>query len=397
MQIGFSKVDITPPILTCTNGGYYFEPKETHRGVHDPLYARTIVFKRDDMSAAIISLDLLSIQKSSVLKIKEMITKHCSIPESNIILHATHQHSGPFPYKNKKGIRNDAYWIVAEQQIAGSVYMAQSNMQRFFVGARKNTLDYALNRRILTKDGKVLYLSHHPGLKPNQIVDNDLGIISFRKLDKRPLITLLNYACHPLSVGFVPGLISADFPGEAVKQVENRLFGTAIYTNGACANVHPKKHCEGFKAMKEFGSAMADKVLEVMPFIKVSLGENIQIIREELSVDLIPEKMDDNEDIREYRNGTSYSLEITILLINDIAFVAIPGEYFVEFQLEIKKKSPFPHTYLLTNSNGYVSYIPDRKSYDQEGYEVESTKFQRGSGEMIMAKICDLLGELVKE
>lgn len=57
MQIGYSKVDITPPILTCTNGGYYFDPKETHRGVHDPLYARTIVFKKDDMSAAIISLE----------------------------------------------------------------------------------------------------------------------------------------------------------------------------------------------------------------------------------------------------------------------------------------------------------------------------------------------------
>jgi hypothetical protein len=394
MKIGFSKIDITPPIFTCSNGGIVYKTTETHKGVHDSLFARAIFLDDGNTCAVMVSMDLLSILKSSVIKIKKMIKEYCEISEQNIILHTTHQHSGPYPYKYKDGIRNNAYWTVTEQQIAGAAYMAKSNIKDFFIGAGKSSLEYSLNRRILQEDGKVLYLSNHPGLKPNQIVDNEIGVISFRKLDNRPLVTLINYSCHPLTVGFVPGVISADYPGETVKQVEKRLFGSAIFTNGACANIHPRKHCEGIEAMKDFGCALADKILDIMPFIEVDMSENLKIICDKITLDLIPEKMDENEDIREFRKGNTIDFEISIIALNDIAFVAIPGEYFVEFQLEIKKKSSFKHTYLLTNSNGYFSYIPDSKAYDQGGYEVNATKFQKGSGELIKDKILQLLKKL---
>jgi hypothetical protein len=74
--------------------------------------------------------------------------------------------------------------------------------------------------------------------------------------------------------------------------------------------------------------------------------------------------------------------------------VAIPGEYFVEFQLEIKKMSPFKNTFLLTTSNGYVSYIPDAIAYEQEGMEAEAAKFIKGSGEKIRDKILEMLKTL---
>lgn len=394
MQIGFSRVNITPPILTCSNGGMYDKPEDFHLGVHDELFARAVVLRDGDLSAVIVSADLINLIRPHVINIKEMIKKHCGIRPEKVMLHATHEHSGPFSFRHKKGIRNVQYWEVTQQHIAGAVYMAQSNMQEFKVGTGRSALEYALNRRILMEDGKVLYLSKHPGLKPNQVTDDDVGVVSFRKLDGRPLITLMNYSCHPFTIGFVPRQISADFPGAAVRHVENRLFGSAIYTNGAHANIHPKKHAEGFPAMEEFGMALADKTLDVMPFIKVAKGKNLRTICETVKLGLIPEKMDENEDIREYRNGNKFDFEVTVFALNDIAFVAIPGEYFVEFQLDIKKKSPFKNTFLLTNSNGYVSYIPDSVAYEQGGYEVGSTKFQRGSGEKIRDKILELLEKI---
>jgi len=394
MQIGFSKVNITPPILTCSNGGMYDNPEDFHLGVHDELFARAIVLQDGDQCAAIVSADLINMLMPYALNIKAMITKHCDIPPENVILHATHTHSGPFSYKRKKGITNNAYWEVTEQNIAGAVYMAKSNMQEFYIGTGHSTLDHTLNRRVLMEDGKVLYLSKHPGLKPNQPVDEEVGVISFRKLDKRPLLTVMHYSCHPFTVAFVPRQISADFPGAAVKHLEKQLFGSAVYINGASANIHPKKHAEGFEAMEEFGGALAEKTLEVIPFIETTRGENLRTLCESIQLDLIPEKVDITEDISDYRSGNQFNLELTIIALNDVAFVAIPGEYFVEFQLEIKKKSPFKNTFLLTTSNGYVSYIPDAIAYEQDGMEAEAAKFIKGSGEKIRDKILEMLEKI---
>ena len=370
------------------------DPNDFHKGIHDELFARAVVLRDGERSAVIVSADLINLLRPSVLAIKAMVKEHCAIPSENIILHATHQHSGPFSYRRREGVRNDAYWTVAEQQIAGAVFMAQSAMQDFLVGAGKSNLDYTLNRRILQDDGKVLYLPRHPGLEPNQPVDDEVGVVSFRKLDKRPLVTLVNYSCHPLTVGFVPRLISADFPGAVARNVEKRLFGAAIYTNGACADIHPKKHCEGFGAMEDLGQALGDKVLEVVPYLEVSKGNALRLACQSVTLQLIPEKMDGNEDLQQFRKGTTIDFEITVVALNDIAFVGIPCEYFVEFQLEIKRRSPFKHTYLLTNSNGYFGYVPTAAAYDQGGYEVESTKFQRGSGEAIRDAILEVLKKL---
>ncbi|UCH11122.1 MAG: neutral/alkaline non-lysosomal ceramidase N-terminal domain-containing protein, partial [Fidelibacterota bacterium] len=253
MDIGFSKVNITPPILTCSNGGFYDDPKVFHKGVHDELYARAVVWREDSQAAAIVSADVINLPRMTVESIRDMIGDYTGMSGEHIILHATHQHSGPFSYRKKEGIRNDAYWTVTEQKIAGAVYSALQDMQECLVGAAETELDMSLNRRILQEDGSVLYLPHHPGLTPNQVVDKAVGVVSFRKRDKRPLVTLVNYSCHPLTIGFVPGMISADFPGAAVREIEDRLFGSAVYTGGACGNIHPQKHCEGFEAMDELG------------------------------------------------------------------------------------------------------------------------------------------------
>ncbi|UCH62094.1 MAG: neutral/alkaline non-lysosomal ceramidase N-terminal domain-containing protein [Fidelibacterota bacterium] len=394
MEIGYAKVNITPPILTCSNGGFFADPMEFHKGVHDELYGRAVVLKEGDQIAVIVSADLINLPRLTVNNITGMITEYTGIPREHVILHATHQHSGPFSYRSREGVRNDPYWTVIEQKLAGAVYSALQDTREFLVGSGSNELEMSLNRRILQEDGKVLYLPHHPGLKPNQAVDNQVGIISFRKLDKRPLVTLINYSCHPLTVGFVPGLISADFPGVAVREVEAQLFGSAMYTGGACGDVHPRRHCEGFEAMEELGRALADKVLETMPFIKTQKGNGLKILRKELQLELVPEKVDLNEDIQEFRQGTTYDFDITAITLNDIALVGIPCEYFVEFQIEIREQSPFTHTFLLTTSNGYVSYIPGRKAYNQGGYEANSAKFMPGTGETIRDNIITVLEDL---
>jgi hypothetical protein len=59
-----------------------------------------------------------------------------------------------------------------------------------------------------------------------------------------------------------------------------------------------------------------------------------------------------------------------VVRIGDFAVVALPGEPFVEGQLEIKQRSPFSRTFVAHMSNRYVGYIPTPEAIERGGYEV---------------------------
>lgn len=61
---------------------------------------------------------------------------------------------------------------------------------------------------------------------------------------------------------------------------------------------------------------------------------------------------------------------IQVLRIGDLAIASFPGETFAEAGLEIKRRSPIPHTVFLGYSNGAVSYIPPRDAYPPGGWSV---------------------------
>ena len=89
--------------------------------------------------------------------------------------------------------------------------------------------------------------------------------------------------------------------------------------------------------------------------------------------------------------------EIQAISLGNIALASIPGELFVEYGLEIKKKSPFPHTFIIGYANDYVGYIPTSKAFEEGGYEVRTgiaSKLDPGVGEFITKKALEILNKL---
>ena len=62
--------------------------------------------------------------------------------------------------------------------------------------------------------------------------------------------------------------------------------------------------------------------------------------------------------------------EVQVMRIGDVALVALPGEPFVELGLEIKRRSPAPHTFVVGYANDWVGYLPTQVAWEQGGYEV---------------------------
>jgi hypothetical protein len=69
--------------------------------------------------------------------------------------------------------------------------------------------------------------------------------------------------------------------------------------------------------------------------------------------------------------------EVQVLRVGDLAWVALPGEFFVEFGLEIKKRSPARLTFVVGLANGSVGYVPTEEAFAQGGYEPTPWRFSR--------------------
>ena len=91
------------------------------------------------------------------------------------------------------------------------------------------------------------------------------------------------------------------------------------------------------------------------------------------------------------RKGEDLRAEIQVLAVGPVAFVAIPGEYFVELGMRIQKESPFPYTFIVELANADLGYIPTRRGFEEGGYEPTSTVLAPGGGEAIADKAIELL------
>jgi hypothetical protein len=90
------------------------------------------------------------------------------------------------------------------------------------------------------------------------------------------------------------------------------------------------------------------------------------------------------------------SLEVhAIRLDPNTAIVTLPGEVFVEFGLDLKRRSPFENTFIVELSNtAETHYIPTRESYPLGGYEVGNSTLAPGGGEKLIEAAVRLLQDL---
>ena len=94
------------------------------------------------------------------------------------------------------------------------------------------------------------------------------------------------------------------------------------------------------------------------------------------------------------RDGRPQEVEVQVISLGpDLAWVALPGEIFVELGLAIKQASPFKHTIIAELANGAIGYIPTQRAFAEGNYEPVSARCAAGSGEMLVESANRLLLE----
>jgi hypothetical protein len=401
LKAGTSKVNITSYAGINLSG--FGSRTKGSLGIHDDLYAKAAVLDDGKTKVGIVSCDLLNLDESSIVSIRERAQRLTEINGENIFISTTHTHSGPLTSPLRGFGVLDREWVnVLEKKIAGAIFVADNNLKESKIGAGKGYAEINLNRREKREDRIVL------GANPGGVIDHEVGVIRVDDIDDNPMCVMVNYACHPVVLGGNNYFISADFPGYAMKLIEKVNSGNAVamFLNGTTGNLNPTKVGGTFEEARQRGTVLAAEAIKVYETIDTSPDAEIHAVKEivnlrsgelpsedELKVIIDNRKKEIKSSVREYQSDREITLtwaedalrmtrnnkkkaviptEIQVLRLGDIILTGIPGEVFVEIGLEIKAGSPFKYTFPIGYTNGCIGYMPTKKAFQEGGYETHT-------------------------
>ena len=437
-RLGAAAVPINPP-LGIALAGYYHE--RGSEGVLDDIFAKATVLDDGQTRAAIVVCDLISMPRWIVVEARQMIEAQTGIPGTNVIIAATHTHTAPVLLREWSRDDSDGatkpvsknYSRLLPKLIAEAVAAANGKRQPVRVSVGKESeARLANNRRFWMRDGSVGW---NPGKLNSQIVrpagpiDPEVGVLYAEAATEKPapLLTFVNYAMHPDTTGGTR--ISADYPG-ALSRALALYKGPGMLTlfgNGTCGNINHTDvdwvgRQSGPHEAARLGTILAGAVFKAYPRLQplTTIG-SIRVRSEIVKLPLPPFTPDQLEqarfDVRAARDNTRdgfmklvrahrtldiaaragkpQEVEMQVMALGrDVAWVAWPGEIFVELGLSVKAGSPFAHTYNVELANGAIGYIPNKPAYPEGNYEVESARVAEGSGEMLVTSALRMLAEL---
>ncbi|MFA6929572.1 MAG: hypothetical protein WCT05_04540 [Lentisphaeria bacterium] len=398
MLIGTAESDVTPPLGTPLAG--YFQERIAD-GIISPLMAKAIVLGPPSEKCALIVCDLLTMTEEISSKAREIISRNSDIPAQRIMICATHTHTGPELRFGRQIRCNEEYLRELPERIAKAALQADSRQQEAIccLGAEKEE-GLAFNRRFRLADGREQFgiSDSIETLAAAGPIDPTFGTIVFKKtLESPPFAILCNYSLHIDVTG--GNRISADYPA-VMTETLRKVYGPelfVLYIQGACGNINHVPYrqnnpypVKGLWKSGQIGRALAGKALCLSEKALPSHSEKTDLCSEILQVPKFPKhdpvlqlrlaqaKEQEKPNFFEqrlielapnYEDSGYSSREVQTLRIGDAAICAAPGEYFVEWGLEIKKWSPAEYTFIAELCNDSAGYIPTYEAFLRGGYE----------------------------
>jgi neutral ceramidase len=430
LRVGRGAVDITPaagtPMLTPQRPP--FEIKLATQP-HDPLHAKAVVLEAGGKRAAIVLCDLTSIPLDIIQEARRLIDETTDVPADWAMISATHTHTTPqirmrFLGNADELAREKARDYIARLpgMIAEAVQLAEADLQAAEASAcvgEERTVSF--NRRFFLRDGTV-EANPFKGedeklgqiLRPAGPVDPEVGLVAFTGSDGAPLAMMVNFAIHLDTMG--GDQPSADFPF-MLDEILRGVHGSTMlptFAIGAAGNVNhyaltdPARvhRTKGPNESTRIGTLLAAEALKAYANRRPQRTAPLRMAREFVRLDYHPEKTVELvariKDARQHFDGevevfnddgsVSFDAEVQVITLgNELAWVGLPGEMFVELGLSLKDASPFQYTMVHTLANGSIGYVPNRRAYPEGAREALATRCAPGSGERLIEAATRLL------
>ena len=416
LRAGAARVDVTPP----ANPKY--PPLNEYE--HEKLYVRAIVFENKGVRGALIGADLGGIDEPVWADAVQKVATELKTPTENIIISATHTHSGQPAGPAASGPRYGTEFLATVALQA--VKQAKTNLEPAQIGYSTGEAALNVNRDVISPDT-------HKWTQAANLdapVDKSVGVLTFYRTNGTPLATYVNYAMHPVN-GYLNGLTTADFAGATSRYVEQAFDDdlVAVFTQGASGDVNPRWLRTGtnvlasrsgvpitgyemvretveapirdgkvpygdvdpkvlrqlFNYMDAVGIVLGEEVIRVMSHTDAKVSDPAIHGRQTMLTCAGRTRLDN---AREgvpgvYEDGPDVAIRLGALEIGDIALATTDAEIYTKIGLRVKQQSPLSKTMYVTLANGRAAsgYIPDDEAYGHLTFQVLGSRVKPGCAE----------------
>jgi hypothetical protein len=243
IEVGFAEADITPKLDGKPVYIAGFGHNRRARAVHDPLRVRAVVLRHGGVKIALAAVDVVGFFHANVERIRQALAGF-----RYVLVCSTHNHEGPDtlglwgPGVFTRGTDPD-YLRLVENKVVRAVLDADSRAARVVARIGKRRAPELLH------DAREPYIKH-----------DELVVVEFSEPDQeRPTGVIVQWNCHPETLGSGNTLVSADFVGYTVKEVSDRYHCPVLYLNGTVGGLMTSLNLD---VRSEDGRLLADGTYE---------------------------------------------------------------------------------------------------------------------------------------
>jgi hypothetical protein len=429
LQVGFGSADITPSPGMEMPGSF---SKRAGKGVLDKCWAVACVVHDGTTPIALVGTDTLIVARETVEAARRQIQKDTKIPGDNVLIGASHTHSGG-PCGFGWGREEDpAYLDKLAKGIAAAVSQAFSTLHAAEIGTgvgKEGSISF--NRRFLMKDGREITHPGKPGtphhdeiVKYAGPIDPDVGVLAVRHAEGKIAGIVVNFACHNTVMG--GDQFSADYAGQIRKHLK-ASYGEntpVVFLLGACGDI---TQVDNLSTAREFGPKHADmmgmklaaettRTINRMAWLRdaptaatrtsvmLALRPDPDVERERPPFGLGSGRDAEGyfeqgrKQVAEFRAKTpKVPAEVQAIRIGPLGIVTNGSEYFCEFALRMKECSPFKTTFVVSLANEWLGYVPTSQAFIAGGYEPRTARSSRlavDAGQLLMEAGLKSLGKV---
>lgn len=444
--IGTAKRDITPPEgIYARNWGAARHEKTM--GVHRPLTLNCATFQTavESEPLVLITADLgwwKGIEEERTLR--NGILRAFNLDESRLMFCLSHTHAGPSLYladsDKPGGELIPEYLDELLQKSIDAIQHALSSAVDAILSWQYGKCGLATNRDLQQHDDRRFLV----GFNPTATADDTLLVGRIASVADDSLIgTVVNYACHPTTLGWENQSISPDYVGAMREVVERKTNAPCLFLQGASGELAPAEQYSGDQMLADrYGNQLAYAVLSTLTAMYTaesqlvfkctvesgaplaiwerhsrSVSEKLEGIK--ITVELPLKGLPSIEEIekawsvcedaavkerlwrkwgmrKKVGDGHTSATPAWIWRLGEVCIIGQANEAYSCFQEQLREDLA-PHPVAVINIvNGYVGYLPPREKYDSDMYSVWQTPFAAGSLEKLTTKVSRTARELMK-
>jgi hypothetical protein len=432
-NFGVARRDITPPpgIYSRMWGS---AEHEVALGVHRPLTATVLAIGSDKRQKPLVfvSGDLgWWRSREDEWFVRGALLERFGLDESQLLLHLTHTHAGPsisLHASDKPGghlIR--PYLESVRNAVADGIDEAMKNSVPATWSWHTGRCQLACFRDQADPHGTGTIV----GYAPNGPADDTLLVGRVTDRSGNVIATMVNYACHPTTLGGENRLISPDFVGAMREVVEQSTHGApCLFLNGAAGDLAPRRQYVGDVAIadqngRQLGHAALATLADMLPPDAALAFDGIEESTARLGRWKLVEQTPSNASCvaqipvelpvlsfdkleltsqqlegcdratiermerlilwsRDALDTPTAPLPIWFWRLGNVSFVALPAEMHSPFQIELRKRFPNDAVVVMNLVNGSNAYLPPRADFERDTYQCNTTLFQPGSHEKVL-------------